>query len=118
MFTNALSTVTLAAIATSQVSAEINENGEFVPGPVLVIHGMNSACPFSPWTEAIAESIDYKAVVKCLEVGDGITSSLFERNEYQTAKLCQKLHNDPDFVGKEISLVGMSQGGITARALV
>lgn len=89
-----------------------------MPGPIAVIHGMNSSCPMEFWTEAIAEAIEYKAVVKCIEFGDGITDSLFFRNDWQAAKICQKLMNDPDFAGKEISLVGMSQGGIVARAIV
>ena len=108
MLLNKFSTVTIAAMAISGVSAETNEKGEFVPGPIAVIHGMNSSCPMEFWTEAIAEAIGFKAVVKCIEVGDGITSSLFERNEHQIAKLCQKLRSDPDFAGKEMSLVGMS----------
>ena len=118
MLKNAVSAVTLAAVAVSGVSAETNANGEFVPGPIAVIHGMNSSCPFGHWTRAISRSINHKAVVKCIEVGDGITSSLFEHVEWQSAKICQKLHNDPDFAGKEISLVGMSQGGLTARTIV
>ena len=64
------------------------------------------------------QAIDYKAVVKCIEFGDGITDSLFFRNKWQAVKICQKLMNDPDFAVKEISLVGLSQGGITARAIV
>lgn len=82
MLKNTVNTFVLAAIAASEVSAETDADGNFVPGPVAVIHGMNSSCPMEFWVDAIAEAIDYKAVVKCIEVGDGITTSLFERNEW------------------------------------
>lgn len=34
------------------------------------------------------------------------------------AYACQQLNTDPDFAGKEISIVGLSQGGLISRALV
>lgn len=72
----------LAAFAVSGVQAETDADGNFVPGPVAVIHGMNSMCPMEFWTGSIERAIDYKAVVKCIEYGDGITDSLFFRNEW------------------------------------
>ena len=32
--------------------------------------------------------------------------------------ICNKLHNHPDFANREINLVGISQGGLLARAVV
>ena len=78
----------LATFAVSGVQAETDENGNFVPGPIAVIHGMNSSCPMEFWTQAIEKAIDYKAVVKCIEFGDGITDSLFFRMDWQAAKIC------------------------------
>ena len=49
---------------------------------------MNSSCPMEFWTEAIEKAIDYKAVVKCIEFGDGITDSLFFRMDWQATKIC------------------------------
>ena len=62
MLKNTVNTFVLAAIAASEVSAETDADGNFVPGPVAVIHGMNSSCPMEFWVDAIAEAIDYKAV--------------------------------------------------------
>ena len=70
------------------------------------------------WVDGIAESIDNRAVVKCIEIGDGETTSMFMRMRWQADVVCHKLHNDPDFADKEINLVGISQGGLTARTVV
>ena len=43
---------------------------------------------------------------------------MFERMNWQAATVCHKLHNDPDYAGKEINLVGISQGGLIARTVV
>jgi palmitoyl-protein thioesterase len=68
--------------------------------------------------DTIAEGIDYSAAVKCVEIGNGKTSSLFELIEAQVKTACRKLRNDPDFAGKKINIVGISQGGLIARSLV
>lgn len=38
--------------------------------------------------------------------------------DWQVHTACRKLHHDPDYRGKEINIVGLSQGGLIARALV
>lgn len=43
---------------------------------------------------------------------------MFERIMWQAATVCHKIHNDPDYAGKEISIVGISQGGLIARTVV
>lgn len=43
---------------------------------------------------------------------------MFERMKWQASTICHKLHNDPDFAGKEINIVGISQGGLIARTVV
>ena len=76
--------------------------------PVALLHGVDDSCPQTAWTDYISEAIDYQAVVKCVEVGDGVATSIFERMKWQAATVCHKLHNDPDFAGQEINLVGIS----------
>ena len=65
-----------------------------------------------------ANAIDHQAVVKCIEIGDGNITSIFEMMPTQVATMCHKIHNDPDFAGKEMSIVGISQGGLIARSVV
>jgi len=87
-------------------------------GPVAIFHGINSHCPTDDWSQMILDGIDYAAVVKCVEIGDGVISSIFERMEWQVKQGCRTLRNDPDFAGKEINIVGLSQGGLIARSIV
>ena len=64
--------VTAAALATAAQAA--------VSAPVALLHGVNGSCPqVSGWVDMIANSIDHEAVVKCVEVGDGNITSMFER---------------------------------------
>jgi len=56
--------------------------------------------------------------VKCVEIGDGKNSSMFTRMFWQADIVCHKLHNDPMYAGKEINLLGISQGGLIARTVV
>lgn len=77
--------------------------------PVVVLHGLNGNCnQIQQWVTDIDTEIGGQAVVKCLEIGDGNVSSIFERMEWQINTVCHKIHNDPDFAGKEISIVGIS----------
>ena len=66
----------------------------------------------------IANSLDHQTVVKCLEIGDGKITSMFLEMQLQADVICHKLHNDPDYAGKEINLLGISQGGLIARTVV
>ena len=86
--------------------------------PVALFHGINDHCPQTEWIDAISEGIDYAAPVKCIEIGNGNISSIFERMNWQVMTACHHLHNDPDFADKEINIVGLSQGGLISRAVV
>ena len=66
----------------------------------------------------ISESINNETVVRCLEIGDGKKTSIFRGMTQQAEEVCEKLKSDPDYAGKEINLVGISQGGLIARAVV
>ena len=77
--------------------------------PVVLLHGVNSSCAGQQnWADSIADAIDHQAVVKCVEIGDGKNTSMFERMKWQAATVCHKINNDPDYAGKEISIVGIS----------
>ena len=91
---------------------------ESTVAPVALLHGVDDSCPQTAWTDYISEAINNQAVVKCVEVGDGVATSIFERIKWQAATVCHKLHNDPDYAGKEINIVGISQGGLIARTVV
>ena len=77
--------------------------------PVLVLHGLNGNCnQIHSWVEMTADAIEHQAVVKCIEIGDGNITSIFEMMPLQVQTMCHKIHNDPDFAGKEMSIVGIS----------
>lgn len=50
--------------------------------PVALFHGVADHCPQTSWTNLISKGIDNAAVVKCVEIGDGYISSIFERMEW------------------------------------
>ena len=57
------------------VSAEV--------APVALFHGVDDSCnSMGSWINLIEEGIDYVAPVKCVEIGDGRISSIFERMEW------------------------------------
>ena len=77
--------------------------------PVVILHGIDSDCnDIHAWITDIAIEISNRAIVKCVEIGDGKVTSIFERMKWQVNTVCHKLHNDPDFADKEISIVGIS----------
>ena len=54
----------IAALATAEVA------------PVAYFHGWTSSCEYDAnWPVAISKAIDGAAVVKCVEVGDGVSTS-------------------------------------------
>ena len=76
--------------------------------PVALFHGIDDRCPQQEWLDYISKGINYAAPVKCVEIGTGKLTSIFERVEWQVLTACHHLHNDPDFAGKEINIVGLS----------
>ena len=76
---------------------------------MVVLHGIDDDCNnVHTWVNDIAVEIENRAVVKCVEIGEGKVTSIFERMNWQVSTVCHKLHNDPDFADKEISIVGIS----------
>jgi palmitoyl-protein thioesterase len=43
---------------------------------------------------------------------------MFEKMDWQIHQACHSLRNDPDYAGKEINIVGISQGGLISRSIV
>ena len=104
-------------LPTFQQPVEVTSDDEIAP--VLVLHGLNGNCnQIHSWVEMTGDAIEHQAVVKCIEIGDGNITSIFEMMPLQVATMCHKIHNDPDFAGKEMSIVGISQGGLIARSVV
>jgi hypothetical protein len=63
------------AVLMAAVSAEV--------APVALFHGVDDSCKSTgPWINLIEEGIDYAAPVKCVEIGDGRVSSIFERMQW------------------------------------
>jgi hypothetical protein len=64
--------------------AEINTNmvsDDETIAPVVLLHGVDDSCAGSgnSWADAISRGIDNRAVVKCVEIGNGKIASIFER---------------------------------------
>ena len=50
--------------------------------PVAVFHGVDGSCDLvKSWISAIEEGIDYAAAVKCVEIGNGKNTSMFQTIE-------------------------------------
>ena len=80
---------TLSGVLVAEIAAAV--------APVALFHGIDDSCPQQNWLDAISEGIDYAAPVKCIEIGDGRISSIFERMNWQVMTACHHLKNDPDF---------------------
>mgnify|MGYP001806949364 CR=1 FL=1 len=86
--------------------------------PTAIFHGMGDAC-IHPGMHSFAKKIadETGAYAKCVEIGNGSMTSLFENFEKQAEEACEKVINDPNFQG-EFNVLGLSQGGLIARHIV
>jgi triacylglycerol esterase/lipase EstA (alpha/beta hydrolase family) len=84
--------------------------------PVVLLHGIAASCPQPEWEDAIVRTSS--AFVKCVEVGNGVETSENTSMFVQIDMACRAIKNDPDFAGKQINIVGLSQGGSIARGVV
>ena len=85
--------------------------------PTAIFHGLGDACIYPgmhSFTKKIGEGTgDY---AKCVEVGNGSLTSIFENFEKQAEKGCANLLTHEEFTGaEEINVVGLSQGALIAR---
>lgn len=87
--------------------------------PIAIFHGISDSCDgLSWWVDRICAAVPEGTPCKCVEIGGGYWASLFEKMDWQVATGCRKIKNDPDFAGKEINVIGFSQGGLIARSVV
>lgn len=85
--------------------------------PIAVLHGLGDCCCFSGMTEFTRYlGLEANTVARCLEVGDGPTASWLMGFKLQVDTACANLRKVPEFANG-VSLVGLSQGGLLARAL-
>ena len=85
------------------------------PGiPTAYFHGMHDDCKNN---EGMVEvlSHDLEAPVHCIEVGDGIETSIIKQFIVQAQMACESLLQHPAFQVEEINVIGFSQGGLIAR---
>ena len=85
--------------------------------PTAIFHGLGDACIYPgmhSFTKKIGEGTgDY---AKCVEVGNGSLTSIFENFEKQAEKGCANLLTHEEFTSAtEINVVGLSQGALIAR---
>eukprot|EP00349_Pseudokeronopsis_sp_Brazil_P003060 CAMPEP_0202956728 /NCGR_PEP_ID=MMETSP1396-20130829/1229_1 /ASSEMBLY_ACC=CAM_ASM_000872 /TAXON_ID= /ORGANISM="Pseudokeronopsis sp., Strain Brazil" /LENGTH=285 /DNA_ID=CAMNT_0049673891 /DNA_START=17 /DNA_END=874 /DNA_ORIENTATION=- len=83
--------------------------------PTAIFHGLGDACRhrgMKKFTEKIAD--DTGDIAKCVEVGSGMMTSIFENFQVQAEAACSAVLADPDFQG-EFNVLGLSQGGLLAR---
>ena len=69
-------------------------------GPVVLFHGIDDLCPMPEWEEYISLAINDLAPVRCMEIGSGRLTSIFDRIEWQIKTACHHLHNHPFYAGR------------------
>lgn len=85
------------------------------PWPIAVFHGLGDCCYYpgmAQFTEYLRKSVG--KYVRCVEIGDGSTTSWFKAFQSQSEEACAKVKADPEFANG-LSVVGLSQGGLIAR---
>ena len=87
------------------------------PYPVAVFHGLGDCCCFPgmiEFTHYLAKEANTFA--KCVEVGDGPPASWLMAFQTQVNTACADIQKDAQFA-KGLNVVGLSQGGLIARAM-
>ena len=86
----------------------------FASVPTAYFHGMHDDCQNNlHLTQVLSE--DLGAPVECIEVGNGIETSMIMQFKKQAEIACQNLLNNPVFQVDEVNVIGFSQGGLIAR---
>ncbi len=86
--------------------------------PTAVFHGLGDSCRhrgMKNFADRIADQTG--AISKCVEIGSGSATSIFENFEKQAESACASILADEDFQG-EFNVLGLSQGGLIARYIV
>jgi len=84
--------------------------------PVAIFHGLGDACLNinHGFANEIADKLN-GTYVKCINSGESVFSILGESFKSQGEKACANLKKDPNFLNQDISVMGLSQGGLIAR---
>lgn len=87
------------------------------PYPIAVFHGLGDCCCFPGMIE-FTKYLGKEAATfaKCVEVGDGPASSWLMGFQKQVNSACANMNKYPEFQNG-VNVVGLSQGGLIARAL-
>jgi hypothetical protein len=83
---------------------------------VAIFHGLGDACLNinHGFANEIAEKLN-GTYVKCINSGESVFSILGESFKSQGEEACENLKKDPKFLNQDISVMGLSQGGLIAR---
>ncbi len=86
--------------------------------PTAIFHGLGDMCIY-PGMHEFTNTIGNLtgAYARCVEIGMGSVTSIFENFEKQAEEACQKVLADKNFQG-EFNVLGLSQGGLIARHIV
>jgi len=86
--------------------------------PVALIHGVSDSCTSDRMTNATNKFRSELGVhVECIESAAGL-DSWFSTMKQQEETACAFLKANPNFAGKNIDIVALSQGGLIARGLI
>lgn len=86
--------------------------------PIAVFHGLGDMCLLPPMRDfANFLGKNSNSISHCFESG-GIFQDYITSFKSQGQKACNHLKNNSEFQGKDISVVGLSQGGLIARYIV
>jgi len=87
--------------------------------PVVLIHGLGDSCSNSGMKNIARVFSDELGVhAECIESGDGFNSVFFGTMQWQEDTACANLKANPKFAGKDIDIVGISQGSLIGRGLI
>lgn len=86
--------------------------------PIVVLHGVTNSCSHSD-TNHLVRMLDQQlgVFVTCIESGADNDSWLLTIPQ-QIAKTCETIQKNPQLAGKDIDLVGLSQGNIISRGII
>lgn len=84
--------------------------------PIVVFHGIRDSCTgVQSFTNQLASQLN--VYVECIETGEGEYSWLYSiPTQLNTA--CEAIKANPNFFGKDIDVVGLSQGNLIARGII
>eukprot|EP01016_Furgasonia_blochmanni_P029978 TRINITY_DN3133_c0_g1_i1.p1 TRINITY_DN3133_c0_g1~~TRINITY_DN3133_c0_g1_i1.p1 ORF type:complete len:393 (+),score=80.52 TRINITY_DN3133_c0_g1_i1:85-1179(+) len=104
-----------ATLDLQETPSTLNITGKY---PIALFHGIGDFC-LQPGTARFANNLRnmLNVYVRCIEIGDGPLASWFTPLSFQIHSACETIRNDPNF-DQDFAIVGLSQGALTARAIL